>query len=124
MAGKALHFKTVFRGESKVYTFTALDDQDLPTDISSASAIEFSINYPAGPPYAAVISKTLGAGAALLAQAGPTKGQFTVTLVPSDTASIDPLDYRVDVWVVLSGARKCVVSPSVWSLRDPVTAPV
>lgn len=123
MAGKALRFKTVFRGESKTYVFTARDDNDLPVDLAGASSITFAVNYPVGPPYAVLISKGLGSGVALLPQTGDTKGQFTVLLDPADTADIDPLDYRADVWAVLGGIRRCLVPPSLWSLRDPVTSP-
>lgn len=121
MAGVIQPLKTVYKGESKLLVFTVYDSANARVDLTGAS-IEFQVNYPLGPPYAALIAKSTSAGGVSLGnQSDPTtRGDFSVSLTPDDTKNLTAKRYKYDVWVTIAGVRRAVVPPSDFNLLEVV----
>ena len=100
---------TVYRGEAKVWTFTATNN-GAALDLTGA-AIYFAarLNYPAG-----TVTSDADASIALSTVSGialttPASGIFTVTLTKANTNSLTPAVYQYGIEAVLFGATDPVV---------------
>jgi len=87
------------------------------------AVIKFTVRDSPGSP-GALILKTTDDVAQVEILSPATDGLFTVHLVPSDTASMEPRpeDYVFDIWIELSsGDRGPVIEVSEFIVREPVT---
>jgi hypothetical protein len=113
------------RGTTISLTFTVKDEDGQVADLTGATAY---LRVRPDPKAAPVIQKQSPAsGITISTQTGATKGQFVATVLPADTASLEPGDYIWDAWVVFSGfstERHAVIAPSKLSLlREVSTIP-
>jgi hypothetical protein len=121
MAGIVQPIEVIYKGESKTLRFTVTDRSGNRVSLSTATAIEWQMNYPVGPPYSAAVAKSLGSGIALDNQSDPaTMGDLLVTISPNDTKDLVAKRYKHDLWVTIGGHRKCAVRPSDVTLAEPV----
>jgi hypothetical protein len=137
MAGPAQPISDVFKGESRTFRLTVLDeDPDSATviegktytgsrvSLTGIEVAEWQVNYPAGHADPPVISKSLGAGILLDDQGDPdTKGDLLVTIDPADTADLVAKMYKHDLWIEKDGVRRCVIRPSDFPVREPINRP-
>lgn len=114
----------VWRGETKVFKFTVIDvDTGLRVDLRTYDGLEFQVKTDvevADPP---LIAKTLTGGVELLDQTDEdTKGQCTVTLLPSDTSGVGTPEgaYEYDFWGIIGSARYLLGKPSTFMIEGVV----
>jgi len=73
---------------------------------------------------AALIALQTGSGIVLADQTGALKGQFTATILPTQTLSLEVGDYVWDMWVVdATGNKYPVIATSRFTLLHQVTTP-
>lgn len=111
----------IWRGETKVYRFTiwqVADDSRL--NLAVYDGLEFQVKSDTGAADPALISKTLGAGIAVLTQSGDTIGQLEVTLNPTDTGSLAEGVYKYDLWGIIGSARYLLARPADFSVEAAV----
>lgn len=112
------------RGTTISLTFTVKDEDGNAVDISGGTV---HLRVRPDPKAATVIQKSSPATGITIAspQTGSLKGKYTATLVPADTAALEPGDYVWDSWLITAaGERHAVVAPSKLSLlREVSTIP-
>lgn len=80
---------TMRSGDTKALTVTVTDGSSNAKDLSGAQAIVWQLACRKGATNQ--VSKTLGSG---ITNSDPTNGRFTISLSPSDTASLDGSYYH------------------------------
>ncbi len=108
MTNTTVYFR-LFIGDDQNLNVTVLDDDGNIVDITSASAIDWTMS--ADEFASAVISKSLGSGITITD--GPN-GVFRVTLDTTDTESLDSGTYYQKSRVTLGGNRTHVAIGTVW----------
>jgi hypothetical protein len=109
------------RGVTIALTFTVKDEDGQAVDLTGATAyLRVRPDLKAAP---VIQLSSPATGIAIAApQTGATKGQFTATVPPADTAALEPGDYVWDAWIVeASGARHAVTAPSKLTLLHEVS---
>ncbi len=109
------------RGTTISLTFTVKDEDGQAVDITGATAyLRVRPDYKSAP-VIQLSSPASGIGIAA-PQTGATKGQFTATATPAQTAALEPGDYVWDAWIVTAAAaRHAVVAPSKLTLLREVS---
>lgn len=109
------------RGATISLTFTVKDEDGQAVDITGATAYLRVRPDPKAAPVIQLSSPATGIVIAAL-QTGATKGQYTATVTPAQTSSLEPGDYVWDSWLVTAGAeRHAVVAPSKLTLLREVS---
>lgn len=124
----------IVRGTDKTWRVTVYDANGARQLLDAAAeaaervtAIEFEVRTAPDATGDALISKVLAAGITIDTQTGVTKGQFTLSLLPADTASLTAssgsVKYYYDIFMVMDGKRLCLVGPSLFNLSGSVNIP-
>ncbi len=116
-----------FKGETREFraTFTSKDqvttsNPDGRVNLDGAT-VYYTWKFFPGDPNPAQLALLTGTGIVHLAQTGATLGQADITVVPTDTSSLDAREYHRDVWAVLPGdERKIALTPDIVELRETV----
>ena len=110
----------MYAGESKVITVTVMDDATppVPIDLTGAS-IEWIVKR-SEDDAVGLITKTVGAGIALLNQT-THKGEFTITLAPADTASLGGASYYHEAEVTDVATNVSTVTRGILTIKKALT---
>lgn len=93
------------KGKDITWEMTVLNIEDEATvDITGASVI-FSVKEKVSDA-AALFTRSVGSGIVINVDQINNKGKFQLSLVPANTASLDPGTYQCDVEITLSGKEQ------------------
>ena len=111
-----------FRGADRVFRVTVTKADDSGRQDLTGATMEFQVKTAPGVADPALISKSVGAGITLLAQAGATLGQADLALASADTsgATTPAGKYSYDLVATIGGKRRVIIPPSDFTLKDVV----
>jgi hypothetical protein len=109
----------VIRGTSKTLELVITDESGGVVDLTGARIV-FSVKTSPGDPLP-LIQKTTD-HVAQVEITLPREGKARIYLQPSDTQTLEALQYVFDVWLILtSGKRFAVVPSSIFAVKPGVT---
>lgn len=113
---------TIYRGDAATLRLTVTDDDDARVDLTGAT-IELQIKTAINGADPATVSKAIGSGITLLAQAGDTLGQADIAISGADTNQTPGLFYLDVVVTPLAGDRQHVIAPMAITIGGVVNLP-
>ena len=115
----------LYRGDSKTYRVSVVDEAGLPVDITS-NLLRFTIKKDLGDPDSSAIVKKASSGFAdggamqVSIVGAPANGVFDIYLRPADTYTAKPDKYFYDIQVGI-GTRVYTVAYGKYTIKGDVT---
>jgi hypothetical protein len=110
---------SIIQGTSKTLQVCVVDIHGKPVDLTGGQAF-LTVKRIIQDPAPLIQKSTRNPAQSIITV--PRHGIVQFYFGPSDTQTLDPVDYVFDVWVILaSGSRYSVVPPSVFQIIEGVT---